>query len=75
MARKTYHVTPGDDGWKVQAEGGSKASAVTPTKAEAVQAAKGFAKNATEGQVIIHGQDGKIQTEHTYGNDPHPPAG
>lgn len=27
------------------------------------------------GQVIIHKQDGTIQTEYTYGDDPSPPAG
>lgn len=76
MTRKTYHVTPNHgEGWKVKAEDANKASNVLDTKAEAVQRAKELAKSQPEGQVIIHKQDGKIQTEYTYGNDPFPPKG
>lgn len=74
--RKTYHVTPNHgEGWKVKAEGASKASNVCDTKAEAVQRAKELAKAQPEGQIIVHTGDGKFQTEHTYGNDPYPPKG
>ncbi len=74
--RKTYHVTPNHgEGWKVKAENASKASNICDTKAAAVQRAKELAKSQAEGQVIIHKQDGKIQTEYTYGNDPFPPEG
>lgn len=73
---KTYHVTPGTDGdWKVKEEKASKASSKHETKAEAVERAKDLAKNQVLGQVIIHKQDGTIQTEHTYGKDPYPPKG
>ena len=34
-----------------------------------------LAKKGPLGQIKIHKQDGKIQTEHTYGGDPHPPKG
>lgn len=72
MAKRTvYHVTKADDGWKVKKEHGERASLVTDTKAEAVAGAKGLAKNAPgPSQVKIHKEDGVIQTEHTYGNDP-----
>ncbi|MCL4850544.1 MAG: DUF2188 domain-containing protein [Bryobacteraceae bacterium] len=74
--RKTYHVTPhSDGGWKVKGENTSKASSVLPTKTEAVDRAKELAKGQALGQIIIHGKDGKIQTEHTYGKDPFPPKG
>ena len=34
-----------------------------------------LSKNQELGQVVIHKQDGTIQTEHTYGKDPYPPKG
>jgi hypothetical protein len=42
---------------------------------DAVQQGKELAKNATLGQIKIYEGDGKFQTEHTYGKDPHPPEG
>lgn len=75
--RKVYHVVPDTDSgsWKVKAEGGQRASSIHKTKAEAEQAARGLAKGQPLGQIIIHGQDGKIQREYTYGKDQHPPEG
>lgn len=73
--RKTYHVTPRQEGWAVTPTGATRASAATSTKAEAVARAKELAKKAHQGQVVIHGRDGRIQTEHTYGSDPYPPKG
>ena len=75
-SRRTYHVTPGPDGaWRVKAEGASRASSTHDKKTDAVQSAKDLAKTQSLGQVVIHGQDGKIQTEHTYRKDPYPPKG
>lgn len=75
--RKTYHVTKNTqgDGWNVKKEGAGRASGNFDTKQEAVQRGKELAKNAPLGQIKIHGQNGKIQTEHTYGKDPYPPEG
>jgi len=39
-------------------------------KADAIQRAKDLAKQAELGQVLIHGEDNRIQKEHTYGKDP-----
>jgi len=75
-SRKTYHVTSdGEGGWRVKAEGASRASSTHEKKADAVEGAKGLAKNQPLGQVVIHGENGKIQTEYTYGKDPYPPKG
>ena len=60
---------------KVKEEKASRASSSHDTKAEAVDRAKELAKNQDLGQVVIHKQDGTIQTEHTYGKDPYPPKG
>ena len=71
MARKVVHVTSTDGGkWKVKSEGTKKADSIHDRKSDAVDRGKGIAKNAPLGQIKIHGEDGKIQTEHTYGNDP-----
>ena len=68
--RKKYHVVPDGDGWAVKLEGGQRASAKAVRKVDAVARGKELAKKAPLGQIIIHKQDGKIQTEHTYGEDP-----
>ena len=76
MGRKTYHVTPtGNGDWKVKEVGNTRASGVHSDKTDAIDQAKDLAKSYPLGQVIIHGRDGKIQTEHTYGKDPYPPKG
>lgn len=74
--RKTYHVAPYDEGgWNVKAENASRASSSHENKADAIERAKELAKAQSLGQVVIHGRDGRIQTEHTYGQDPYPPRG
>lgn len=74
--RKVVHVTPHTEGgWQTKTEGAQRATSRHEKKAEAVAAGKQQAKNVDLGQIRIHGKDGKIQTEHTYGNDPHPPKG
>lgn len=70
--RKSYHVSKNSSGgWKVKGAGAKRASSTHHTQKAATKLAKG----QTKGQVVIHGRDGKIRTEHTYGSDPHPPAG
>ncbi len=74
--RKTYHVTAKrGGGWNVKGENASRASSTHDTKADAVDGARKLAKSQPLGQIVIHKQDGKIQTEHTYGKDPYPPKG
>ncbi|SPD71991.1 conserved hypothetical protein [uncultured Desulfobacterium sp.] len=74
--RRVYHVTPDQNkGWKVKREGAARASDCFENKGDAIQRGKELAKSASEGQIIIHRRDGRIQTEHTYKNDPFPPKG
>lgn len=70
MPRKTYHVVKQDDQWKVKGEKAERSSGNFDTKDAAVDRAKELAKSQPLGQVVIHKQDGTIQTEHTYGADP-----
>jgi len=74
--RTVVHVTPSKKGgWDVKKEGGKRPSGHFGKKTDAVDRGKELAKKAPLGQIIIHKQDGKIQTEHTYGEDPYPPKG
>jgi uncharacterized protein YjbJ (UPF0337 family) len=66
--RKTYFVTTHTGGgWKVQAEGTSRATSVHKTKGEAVANAKELARSRPPSQLLIYKQDGTVQTEQTYG--------
>ena len=69
MARQPrFTVVPTkNDDWAVKK--GTATIATAPTKERAVDIGKRQAK-AAEGQIVIHKQNGRIQTEHTYGNDP-----
>jgi hypothetical protein len=74
--RKVLHVTPhSGSGWQVKGEGAQRASALAPTKAAAIERARDLASSHARSQIKVHGQDGRIQTEWTYGKDPYPPKG
>lgn len=70
--RIVYHVVPDrDEGvWKVRREGSERASSIHDVKIEALEKARELAFNNDLSQVKIHGRDGKILEEHTYGQDP-----
>ena len=66
--RKVYHVTPGSKGgWDVIAEDNKRPSGNFKTKTDAVARGKELAKKAALGQLMVHKQDGSIQTQHNYG--------
>jgi len=69
--RKVVHVVPDkkQGGWNVEVEK-QQGKKHFDTKDVAVDAGKKIAKGGPLGQIKIHKQDGTIQTEHTYGNDP-----
>lgn len=74
MAKKvTQRVTRRPDGkWQHKADGNKRATLIANTQKEAQQSAIQVAKNQ-EGEVIVHGVDGKIRSKDSYGNDPNPP--
>ncbi|HWG91533.1 MAG TPA: DUF2188 domain-containing protein [Candidatus Thermoplasmatota archaeon] len=72
--KDNYHVTPHPQGWAVKREHAERASSVHGTKEEAVRAGIDLAKRH-EGSLRIHNQDGRIQEERTYREDPYPPEG
>ena len=66
---KNYHVVPHDDGWAVKRQNASRASSVHSTQKAAIDAGIPLAKK-TEGELRIHGKDGRIRDTDSYGNDP-----
>ena len=69
--RVVYHVEPRDGGeWAAQRTGAQRAAIVTDNKTDAIAEARRLATQGPLGQVVIHGDDGKIQREYTYGKDP-----
>jgi Uncharacterized protein conserved in bacteria (DUF2188) len=65
---KTYVVSPhAEGGWKVQAEGASRASSVHRTKAEAQAAGKELARRHAPSQLLVYKKDAlEVQEEQTY---------
>ena len=59
----------------VKRSGAQRASSRHDTKKQAVDKARDMAKQEKPSQVIIRMQDGTIQGERTYGQDPYPPKG
>jgi hypothetical protein len=73
MPRKEHHVVPNSGGgWDVKRDGAEKASAHAETKVEAIKIGRIISQNQ-ETELIIHGEDGKIQRADSHGNDPFPP--
>lgn len=74
--RKTWHVTSAGDGdWKVKARGADRAAGIFSEKVDAVERGRELARGQSLGQLVVHGRNGRIQTEYTYGRDPYPPQG
>lgn len=70
---KNVHVVPGDQGWNVKVEGGSRA-AYFQTQDEAIRAGRSLARD-NHSENIVHGRDGRIRQRDSYGHDPFPPRG
>ncbi len=70
--RKNVHIVQRDNGWGTLREGGQRATQVYDTQAQAIQAGRQMARQG-QGELLIHGQDGRIRARDSYGNDPCPP--
>ena len=72
--RSIIRVVPdGEKGWNVNK--GGKTISHHRKKEKAVDQGRHIAHQDSPSQLVIHKQNGQIQTEHTYRNDPHPPEG
>lgn len=64
------HVTTDPKGgWRAEKQGSSRATARSDSKQEVVKRARELARSQ-RGRLVIHGRDGRIQEERTYGPDP-----
>lgn len=74
MSKRNKHVVPREDGWAVKTAGRDRAASVHGTQAEAIDKARETARR-NQGELFIHGRDGRIRDRSTYGEDPFPPRG
>lgn len=71
MKRKVYHVVRREGAWHVRRAGAKRSGSVHQTKISAIVRAKFLARAGRAlGQVRVHGKDGRLQVEWTYGRDP-----
>lgn len=64
--RRTYQVSPIDEGWVVAATGSSAALSTHATKKEALEAARALAREKAPSRLVIQRLDGTVQAEHSY---------
>jgi hypothetical protein len=72
MERTRYDVVPRGEEWVVETDG--KATPPLPSQEMAVQAATRRAIEDAPAQVVVHREDGTIQEERTFGDDPAAPS-
>lgn len=70
--RIAYHVTydKGEGRWRILEAGNPQPLSQHDTKKEAVNAGRKIAQDNQPSQIFIHKQDGEIQEERTYSDDP-----
>jgi hypothetical protein len=66
----SHHVVPNHNGgWDVKKGGSERASVHTDTKEEAIKLGREISINQ-KSEFYIHGQNGRIQSKDSHGNDP-----
>ena len=71
MKRRIYHVVLRGKEWHVRRTQARRASGCHIVKRAAIAHARQLAIHPNcLGQVVVHGKDGKVQREWTYGADP-----
>ena len=70
--RNNVHIVQRDKGWGTLREGGQRATEVFDTQEQAIRAGRQMARQG-QGELLIHGEDGRIRARDSYGNDPSPP--
>lgn len=73
MTRNERHVVKNSEGgWDVKKPYAKRASCHTETKAESIGRAREICIKE-KAELVIHGEDGKIQNSNSHGKDPCPP--
>ena len=74
--RTVFHVATRDGQWVVTRERRPDGEYdAFETKDEAIERARRIAHAERPSQVKVHGTDGQVENEFTYGDDPFPPRG
>ena len=69
--RIVYVVKPREGGdWAAQRRGSERAAVVRKNKVDAIDEARRLAQQHALSQVVIKGENGRIEREYTYGDDP-----
>lgn len=74
MAKNEHHIVHNSSkgGWDVKRNGAQRSSIHTATKAEAIKVGRVISQRAGS-ELVIHGEDGRIQRKDSHGKDPFPP--
>lgn len=75
MTRTVYEVAPDGSQWTVKRRGAGQAAGRFDRKQPAIDRGVQLCKTHKPSQLVIKRQDGTIQDERTYGDDPFPPSG
>ena len=74
MSKRNQHVVPREDGWAVRGAGAQRDTRVFDRKQDAVDRAREISQNQ-KSELVVHGQNGRIQYKDSHGNDTFPPRG
>lgn len=74
MTKRNQHVVPREEGWAVRGERAKRDTEVFDRKTEAVERAREIARNQ-QSELVVHGENGRIQYKDSHGKDPYPPKG
>ncbi len=73
MARQSHHIVHNrNGGWDVRRGGSERSSGHFDIKDDAVDAGREISRNQGT-ELVIHGEDGRIQQSDSHGHDPNPP--
>ncbi len=64
--KTVYHLVSSDGGWAIKQEGQAQPVSTHGTKDEALEAGRILAQQTTPSRLVVHKQDGTIQTSHAY---------
>lgn len=74
MSKRNQHVVPREYGWAVRGAGAQRDTQVFDRKQDAVDRAREITQNQ-KSELVVHGQNGRIQYKDSHGNDTFPPRG
>ncbi|WP_412067391.1 DUF2188 domain-containing protein [Rubrivirga sp. IMCC43871] len=74
-SRNVYHVVPHDGRWAVRLEGSPSLSFESDGRDAALDRASGYVRQLGVGRVVVHSEQGQIETVHTFDQLPAPTGG